>query len=191
MASACPIGVTGPTMKTSSRPTTSGGSSSAASTPASHSRGKGSVPRAISQASGVPSPTSTARVTAPDSSDTTSGMSAPGARSADPMAPGDRCTNRVMTGPSSAIQTSPAAATDQRPDAERRPRATPPDTASGPPRCWLRRRLGQHREAASVSPIRPGPCGPPRHRRVPGQLERQQDVSRPACAGREPAGDST
>ena len=46
------MGVYGPTMKTSSSPMTSGGSSRLVSTPASHTRGKGSVPRASIQASG-------------------------------------------------------------------------------------------------------------------------------------------
>jgi len=80
--SSVPSGVYGPTMKISSSPMTSGGSSRLHSTPASHTRGNGTVPAASFQASGVPSSSSTPSVTAPDSSDTTSGSSAPGTASA-------------------------------------------------------------------------------------------------------------
>ena len=71
------MGVNGPTMKISSSPMTSGGSSRLDSTPASQTRGSGSVPRASMKASGVQSSTSTASVTPPDSSETASGSSAP------------------------------------------------------------------------------------------------------------------
>src|SRR5579875_2799322 len=115
-----PIVVYGPTRKTSSRPITSGGSSRLASTPASHTRGKGSVPRASFQASGVPRSRSTASVTAPDSTETSSGSSPPGSVSALATAWPDRWVSRAMTGPSRAIQTTAAPATEAAPDTERR-----------------------------------------------------------------------
>src|SRR5207245_4141122 len=63
--------------------------------------------------------TNTEKVTAPDSADTASGPSAPGAVSALQMAPPDRCASREITGPSSAIQITAAPETDNDPDTER------------------------------------------------------------------------
>src|SRR5690349_7541503 len=129
-----PTGVNGPTMKTSSRPITSGGSRSTRSRPASHTRGNGSRPRASSQASGVPSTSRTASVTAPDSTETTSGSRAPGLVRAVLAAPGEMCVSRVMTGPSRASQMTRAAATDTAPDAERIARGERgPPGPPGPP----------------------------------------------------------
>src|SRR5487761_90393 len=106
-------------MKTSRSPITSGGSSRVQSTPASHTRGNGSLPRAIIQASGVHSSSSMASVTAPASTEVTSGSSASGAVSALAMSWPDTCASRVITGPSRTTQITPAAATDMTADAER------------------------------------------------------------------------
>src|SRR5580692_9980582 len=131
----CPIsspnGVYGPTMKISSRPMTSGGSSRLHSTPASHIRGNGSVPRASIQASGVHTSSSTASVIPPDSAETISGSSAPGAVRELAIALPDRCVSSVMTGPSRTIQISSAPATDSHPEMERSARGA----ASGRPGC--------------------------------------------------------
>src|SRR5215472_4863120 len=123
-----PIAVNGPIRKISSRPITSGGRSRAHSTPASQTRGNGSVPRASIQASGVPSRSRTASVTPPAASETTIGSQAPGPVSALAIALPDRCVSRAITGPSSAIQITAAPATDANPDRERmvRGRAAPP-----------------------------------------------------------------
>ncbi len=99
-----PIQVYGPTMKTSSSPMTSGGSSSAHSTPASQILGNGSRSRAIIHASGVHRQISTARVTPPDSTDVSSGSRSPGPVSAAQMSPGDIRVMSVITGPSRATQ---------------------------------------------------------------------------------------
>src|ERR1700761_124837 len=99
-----PIGVYGPNRKTSSRPMTSGGSSRLHSTPASHTRGNGSRPRASIQASGVQPKNSTASVITPDSTEVSSGSNAPAAVSADQVADQDRWVSSAMTGPSRAIQ---------------------------------------------------------------------------------------
>ena len=98
---------------------TSGGSSRLHSTPASHTRGNGSFPRASIQASGVKNTNSTPRVTSPDSTEVTSGSSAPGDVSALTMALPDRCVNRAITGPSRTSQITPAPATDTHADTER------------------------------------------------------------------------
>src|ERR1700729_1610877 len=103
-----PMGVYGPTRKTSSRPMTSGGSSRLHRTPASHTRGNGSRPRASIQASGVHSTNSTTRVIAPDSIEVSSGSNAPGAVSADRRPAQDRWVSSAMTGPSRAIQMTAA-----------------------------------------------------------------------------------
>src|SRR5262245_34980802 len=126
--SRCPIGVYGPTMKTSSSPMTSGGSSKVASTPASHTRGKGNVPLAIAHASGVQSSRSTPSVTAPDSADRISGSNAPGAPSELVMLLHDRCVTSAMTGPRSATQMTkvPATASDRFACCNPRGTATPP-----------------------------------------------------------------
>src|SRR6266704_574427 len=129
-----PMGVNGPIMNTRRSPMTNGGSSRTVSTPASQARPNGSLPRAIIHASGVPSRIRTASVTAPDSAETTSGSSAPGADSARPTAPADRCASRAMTGPSSATQMMPATATETRPDTGRSAcpaPAPPPGQARG------------------------------------------------------------
>src|ERR1022692_558828 len=133
--SSSPIGVNGPIMKTSSSPITSGGSSRLQSTPASQTRGNGSVPRASIRASGVPSKGSTARVTAPDLTEMISGSSAPGAVSELTMALPDRCVSRVMPGPTSAIQIRPAPAMETAPDTERMARGTAADLAGPAGRC--------------------------------------------------------
>src|SRR5579862_6297586 len=114
-----PIGVYGPTRKTRSRPMTSGGSSRLHSTPVSHTRGKGSFPRASIQPSGVQTTNSTPRVTSPDSSDVTSGSSAPGAVRELAMALPDRLVAKAITGPSRASQITPAPATDTHAETER------------------------------------------------------------------------
>src|SRR6185437_3309863 len=112
-------------MNTSSRPMTSGGSSRLSSTPASHSRGKGSVPRASIRASGVASTSRTASVTAPDSSEITSGSRAPGTWSAVTTWCQDRWVSSVITGPSRASQITAAPITEARPEADRARRARP------------------------------------------------------------------
>src|SRR5215471_315808 len=129
--STCPIGVYGPTRNTRSSPTTSGGRSRLASTPVSHTRGKGNAPRASAQASGVPSRTRTPSVTAPDWTDKISGSKAPGALRELVIACHDRCVSSAMTGPSSAIQMRPvpARASDLLTERSVRGTATPP----GPP----------------------------------------------------------
>ena len=121
------MGVYGPTMKTSSRPMTSGGSSRLHSTPASQNRGNGSEPRASFQASGVPRTSSTASVITPDSTDVTSGSSAPGTDSAALTWDQDRWASSVITGPSRATQMTAAPASEATPLAERavRRRADP------------------------------------------------------------------
>ena len=106
-------------MKTSSRPITSGGSSRLHSTPASQIRGNGSLPRASIQARGVQSRSSTARVTPPDSSETTSGSSAPGPVSELTIALPDRCVSSVMTGPSKASQITSRPGHGRTPETER------------------------------------------------------------------------
>ena len=98
----------GPTRKISSRPITSGGSSRLHSTPASQTRGNGSLPRASIQASGVQNTSRTASVTPPDASEMRSGSSAPGPVSELTIALPDRCVSSAMTGPSSAIQITSA-----------------------------------------------------------------------------------
>ena len=117
--SSSPSGVYGPTRKISSRPITSGGSSRLHSTPASHTRGNGSVPRASIQASGVQNTSSTASVTAPDASEVYSGSRSPGPVSALAMALPDRCVSSAITGPSRASQMTSAPRTDASPDTER------------------------------------------------------------------------
>src|SRR5215472_10134623 len=120
-----PIAVNGPIRKISSRPITSGGRSRAHSTPASQTRGNGSVPRESIQASGVPSRSRTASVTPPAASETAIGSHVANALA---IALPDRCVSRAITGPSSAIQITAAPATDANPDRERmvRGRAAPP-----------------------------------------------------------------
>ena len=98
---------------------TSGGSSRLHSTPVSHTRGNGSLPRASIQASGVQTSNSTPRVTSPDSTEITSGSSAPGAVRELAIALQDRCVSRAITGPSKASQIMPAPATDTTSDTER------------------------------------------------------------------------
>ena len=98
---------------------TSGGSSRLHSTPVSHTRGKGSFPRASIQARGVQTTNSTPRVTSPDSSEVTSGSSAPGAVRELAMALPDRLVAKAITGPSRASQITPAPATDTHADTER------------------------------------------------------------------------
>src|SRR5579875_1228052 len=133
-----PIGVNGPTRKISRRPITSGGSSRPHSSPASHTRWNGSLPWASIHASGVQTRNSTPRVMAPDSIETTSGPSAPGARSAVQTERADRCASRAITGPISAIQTTAAPATDAAPYTERTvpvpagPRPAGPCAPDGP-----------------------------------------------------------
>src|SRR5580704_6480532 len=117
--SSSPIGVYGPTMKTSSRPITSGGSNRLHSTPASHNRWKGSFPWASIQASGVQIKPSTPRVTSPDSTEIRSGSSAPWAVSELAISLADRCVSRAIRGPSKASQITPAPATDTQADTER------------------------------------------------------------------------
>ena len=73
---------------------TSGGSSRLHSSPASHTRGNGSFPRASIQASGVQNRASTPRVTSPDSIETSSGSSAPGAVRELAMALADRWVSK-------------------------------------------------------------------------------------------------
>ncbi len=121
-----PIQVYGPTMKTSSSPMTSGGSSSAQSTPASQILGNGSRSRAIIHASGVQKQISTARVTPPDSTDVSSGSRSPAPVSADQMSPGDIRVMSVITGPSSATQMTAAPTSDKAADIERTLGARPP-----------------------------------------------------------------
>src|SRR5215831_8622235 len=118
-------------MKTKSSPTTSGGRSRLASTPASHTRGKGNEPRASAHASGVPSSTSTPSVTAPDWTDKISGSNAPGALSEVVIECHDRCVSSAMAGPSSAIQMTnvPIRASDRLTERSLGGTATPP----GPP----------------------------------------------------------
>ena len=70
------------------------------------------MPRASIHASGVQSTNSTPSVTAPDSSETTSGSSAPGAVSELAMACQDRWVSRAITGPSRAIQMTAAPMTE-------------------------------------------------------------------------------
>src|SRR3984885_8623210 len=123
--SSWPIVVYGPTMNTSSRPMTSGGSSRLSSTPASQTRGNGSVPRASIRASGVPSSRRTASVTRPDSSEMTSGSSAPGPSSAVTISCQDRWVSKVITGPSRASQITPAPITEATPAADLARRARP------------------------------------------------------------------
>src|ERR1019366_1144590 len=120
-----PIGVYGPTMKTSSRPMTSGGSSRLHSTPVSHTRGNGSFPRASIQARGVQTRNSTPRVTSPDSTEISSGSNAPLAVRELTMALQDRWASKAITGPSKASQIMPAPTTETRVDAERS-RSDPP-----------------------------------------------------------------
>src|ERR1700722_8637069 len=132
-ASTLPIGVYGPTRNTSSSPMTSGGSSRLHSSPASHTCGNGSFPRASIQASGVPTRASTPRVTSPDSTETSSGSSAPGAVSELAMALADRWVKSAITGPSKASQTTAAAITETTADAERA-RRWAPMTPWGPAR---------------------------------------------------------
>src|SRR5215510_2558872 len=96
--SSSPIGVYGPTMNTSSSPITSGGSNKLASTPASQTRGNGKAPLASAQASGVPSSTSTTSVIPPDSAETASGASAPGALSELVTDCQDRWVSSAITG---------------------------------------------------------------------------------------------
>src|ERR1035437_2642897 len=120
-----PIGVYGPTMKTSSRPMTSGGSSRLHSTPVSHTRGNGSFPRASIQARGVQTRNSTPRVTRPDSTEISSGSNAPLAVRELTMALQDRWASKAITGPSKASQIMPAPTTETRVDAERS-RSDPP-----------------------------------------------------------------
>src|ERR1700716_3118920 len=121
-----PIGVNGPTRKISSRPITSGGASGLHSPPPSQTRGNGSLPRASIHASGVPSTSRTASGTPPAVSETTTGSRAPGAVSALAMALPDTWVSRAITGPSSAIQITPAPATEANPDTERIVRGSPP-----------------------------------------------------------------
>ena len=66
------------------------------------------VARAIIHASGVVTTSRTARVTAPDVTETTRGPSAPGALRELTMALPDKCVARAMTGPSKATQITPA-----------------------------------------------------------------------------------
>ncbi len=106
-------------MKTSSSPMTSGGSSSAHSTPASQILGNGSRSRAIIHASGVHRQISTARVTPPDSTDVSSGSRSPGPVSAVQMSPGDIRVMSVITGPSRATQMTSAPTSDKAADIER------------------------------------------------------------------------
>src|SRR5512142_1155119 len=144
--SSSPIGVYGPTMKISSRPMTRGGSSRLHSTPASQTRGNGSRPRAISHASGVQITNSTPSVTAPDSTETTSGSSAPGAVSELTTACQDRWVSRASTGPSRAIQITAAAMTETAPDTERTLRGVLPGLPGGP--------------GGTEGPDGPGACSP-------------------------------
>ncbi len=58
-------------------------------------------------------------MTPPAASETTTGSSAPGAVSAPAMALPDKWVSRAITGPSSAIQITPAPATDTKPETER------------------------------------------------------------------------
>src|ERR1700742_2330339 len=106
---------------------TSGGSSRLHSTPASHTRGNGSRPRASIQASGVHRAKSTARVISPDSTEVSSGPNAPGALSDDQMPDQDRCVSSAMTGPSSTIQMIAAPITETMAEAE------PTRGVAGPP----------------------------------------------------------
>ena len=112
---------------------TSGGSSRLHSTPASQTRGNGSEPRASFQASGVPRSSSTASVIAPDSTETSSGSSAPGTASAVVIWCQDRWVSSVITGPSRATQMTRAPASEATPLAEPtvRRRADPATWAGG------------------------------------------------------------
>src|SRR6516162_2618256 len=114
-----PMGVYGPTRKTSISPITSGGSSRLHRIPASQMRGNGSLPRASIQASGVPSSTRTPRVTSPDWSETISGSRAPGLVSELLISPGDTWVIRAMTGPSSITQMTAAPAMEAAADTRR------------------------------------------------------------------------
>src|SRR5579859_4713283 len=137
-------------MKISRRPTTSGGSSRQASTPASHSRGAGNRPRAIIHASGVPRQTRTERVIAPASRDTTSGLNAPGVRSALLTVAGVTWKNKAMTGPSSATQITAAPVRDSTDDAERSAGARPA------PDAWPGSGAGLTAQLILAAPAQPG-----------------------------------
>src|ERR1039457_5067650 len=180
--SSSPIGVYGPTMKISSSPMTRGGSSRLHSTPASQNRGNGSDPRASFQASGVPRSISTPSVIAPDSTDTTSGSSAPGTDSAVVIWPQDRWASRVITGPSRAIQMTAAPVSEATPLAERtvRRRADPATWAGG-----LAAQLTLHGRGnrAGIAGDRPGDQREP-SLLVLGQARRGQRVLNERCAGR-------
>src|SRR5580658_5474044 len=135
-----PIGVYGPTMKISNRPITSGGSRRLQSTPASHTRGNGSLPRASIQDRGVQMKASTPSVTSPDSSEVATGWSAPGCVSALAIALPEMWSSRTITGPIRATQITPAPTTETIADAE--------PTRARP--CWRRRPGG--RESPGTAP---------------------------------------